>query len=193
MGSIATKRGDGGETGLAGGIRVSKASLRVDTYGIIDELISALGLARSLCEDVDLRERTKKIQRELFQIGSSLATPPESRKPQVAVTPEMVDGLTNQVYEIEGTEGLLSDWSVSGEHVAAAAYDLARTVCRRAERNVVRFTESGEALNPNIVPYLNRLSDLLWLFGRKLELQAGVNGSLREANGKDGPRWSRAW
>jgi len=193
MGSIATKRGDGGETGLAGGIRVSKASLRVDTYGIIDELISALGLARSLCEDVDLRERTKKIQRELFQIGSSLATPPESRKPQVAVTPEMVDGLTNQVYEIEGTEGLLSDWSVSGEHVAAAAYDLARTVCRRAERNVVRFTESGEALNPNIVPYLNRLSDLLWLFGRKLELQASVNGSLREANGKDGPRWSRAW
>lgn len=193
MGSIATKRGDGGETGLAGGIRVSKASLRVDTYGTIDELISALGLARSLCEDVDLRERTKKIQRELFQIGSSLATPPESRKLQVAVTPEMVDGLTNQVYEIESTEGLLSDWSVSGEHVAAAAYDLARTVCRRAERNVVRFTESGEALNPNIVPYLNRLSDLLWLFGRKLELQAGVNGSLREANGKGGPRWSRAW
>jgi cob(I)alamin adenosyltransferase len=191
--SISTMRGDGGQTGLAGGIRVSKASLRVETYGTVDELNSALGLARSMCEDEDLRARTKSIQRELFRIGSGLATPPESSKPQVPVTVEMVDALTAQVHEIEAVEGLLSDWSLPGEHVAGAAYDVARSVCRRAERAVVRLIESGAAVEPNILAYLNRLSDLLWLFGRKLELDAGVNGSLREINGKPGPRWSRAW
>ena len=191
--SIATKRGDGGETGLAGGIRVSKSSLRVETYGTVDELISTLGFARSICDDAEMRERTKLIQRELFRIGSGLATPPESKKPQVPVPEEMVDRLTEQVHEIESMEGLLADWSVSGEHAAAAVYDMARTICRRAERHVVRLIESGEAVEPNILKYLNRLSDLLWLFGRKLELAAGVSGSLREATGKEGPRWSRAW
>ncbi len=75
-------RGDGGQTGLAGGIRVSKSSLRVETYGTVDELISSLGFARSICDDAALREKTKLIQRELFRIGSGLATPPESKKPQ---------------------------------------------------------------------------------------------------------------
>ena len=191
--SIATKRGDGGETGLAGGIRVSKSSLRVETYGTVDELISTMGFARSICEDAEMRERTKLIQRELFRIGSGLATPPESKKPQVPVPEEMVDRLTAQVYEIEAIEGLLADWSVSGEHTAAAAYDMARTICRRAERCLVRLIEAGEVVEPNILKYLNRLSDLLWLYGRKLELEAGVSGSLREATGREGPRWSRAW
>ena len=191
--SIATKRGDGGETGLAGGIRVSKSSLRVETYGTVDELNSALGLARSMCDDADLRERTKRIQRELFRIGSALATPPQSSKPQVPVLLESVEELTGQVHELEATEGLLSDWSLPGETVAGAAYDLARTVCRRAERCVVRLIESGEAVEPNILAYLNRLSDLLWLFARKVELGAGASTSLREINGKSGPRWSRAW
>lgn len=191
--SIATKRGDGGETSLAGGIRVSKASLRVEAYGTVDELNSALGLARSVCEDEDIRERTKLIQRELFRIGSGLATPLESRKPQIPVEDEAVESLTRQVHEIEATEGLLADWSLPGEHTAAAAYDLARTICRRAERHAVRLMESGEPVAPNFLAYLNRLSDLLWLFGRKLELNAGVSGGLRAMNAKDGPRWSRAW
>jgi cob(I)alamin adenosyltransferase len=191
--SIATKRGDGGETGLAGGIRVSKSSLRVETYGTVDELNSALGLARSMCDDADLRERTKRIQRELFRIGSALATPPQSSKPQVPVLLESVEELTAQVHELEATEGLLSDWSLPGETVAGAAYDLARTVCRRAERCVVRLIEAGEAVEPNILAYLNRLSDLLWLFARKVEVGAGASTSLREINGKSGPRWSRAW
>lgn len=191
--SIATKRGDGGQTGLAGGIRVSKSSLRVEAYGTIDELNSALGLARSMCKDQDLRERTKLIQRDLFQISSGLAPPPESRKPQIPVPAEMVEGLTRQVHEIEAIEGLLSDWSLPGEHTLAAAYDVARTICRRAECNVVRLMEAGEHFEPNILAYLNRLSDLLWLFGRKIELAAGVSGGLRAMNGKDGPRWSRAW
>jgi cob(I)alamin adenosyltransferase len=191
--SIATKRGDGGQTGLAGGIRVSKSSLRVEAYGTVDELNSVLGLARSHCENEDLRNRTKLIQRDLFQIGSSLATPPESPKAQVPVTGEMVEVLTRQVHEIEATEGLLSDWSLPGEHPAGAEYDLARTVCRRAERCVVRLMESGEAIDPNVLAYLNRLSDLLWLFARKIEVDAGITNSLRGMNVKPGPKWSRAW
>ena len=70
---------------------------------------------------------------------------------------------------------------------------LCRTVARRAERAVVRLSESGEAVEPNVIAYLNRLSDLLWLFGRKIELSTGANASLREMNQKSGPKWSRAW
>jgi len=191
--SIATTRGDGGQTGLAGGIRVSKSSPRVEAYGTVDELNSALGLARSICDDADLRERTELIQRELFRLGSALATPPESRKGQPPVTAEMVEALTRQVHEIEATEGLLSDWSLPGGHKAGAAYDLARAICRRAERCIVRLAEAGETFEPNILVYMNRLSDLLWLFGRKLEVDAGVGSSLRKLNDKEGPRWSRAW
>jgi len=193
MSSIATKKGDSGETSLIGGRRVSKSSLRVDAYGTVDELNSAMGFARSICEDADLRERTKAIQRELFQVGSALATPAENRKGVPPLNSAMTDALTTQVHELEALEGMLSDWSIPGEHAAAAAYDVARTVCRRAERCVVRLIETGEVMDANVLPYLNRLSDLLWLFGRKLEHDAGASGSLRDANRKGGPRWSRAW
>lgn len=191
--SIATTRGDGGQTGLAGGIRVSKSSLRVEAYGNVDELNSALGFARSICEEPGLKELTLSIQRELFQIGSALATPPESAKPQVPVTQEMVDRLTSEVHRIESLEGILSDWSLPGESTQAAAFDIARTVCRRAERGVVRLIEAGEQTVPAVLPYLNRLSDLLWLIGRQIEKDAGVSGSLRTMTGKEGNRWSRAW
>lgn len=191
--SIATKRGDTGQTSLAGGTRVSKASLRVESYGTIDELNSALGFARSICGDDDLKKRVKQIQLELFRVGSSLATPSESRKGQVPVTDEMVDALTAQVHELETTEGLLSDWSLPGEEPDGAAFDVARTICRRAERNVVRLHEAGEAFQPAILAYLNRLSDLLWLFARKAEMTSSGKSSIRELNGTKGPRWSRAW
>jgi cob(I)alamin adenosyltransferase len=193
MGSIATTRGDGGETGLAGGIRVSKGSARVDAYGGVDELNASLGFARSICDDPGIAEFTRGIQAELFKIGSSLATPPRSPKPQVVVAAEAAERLTAEVHRLEAIEGMLSDWSLPGDHRAAAAFNLARTVCRRAERGVVRLHESGEAMQPGILAYLNRLSDLLWLFARKLELDAGVNSSLRAQTGKDGNRWSRAW
>jgi cob(I)alamin adenosyltransferase len=193
MGSIATTRGDAGQTSLAGGIRVSKSSLRVDAYGGTDELNAALGFARSICDDAASRELTQGIQRELFKIGSALATPPESSKPAVIIEPELVDRLTDDVHGLESIEGMLSDWSVPGDHVAAAAFNVARTVCRRAERGVVRLAESGEPVQPVIVAYLNRLSDLLWLVARKLEHDAGINSSLRAQTGRDGNRWSRAW
>ena len=192
MSSIATKSGDGGQTGLAGGIRVSKASLRVDTYGNVDELNSALGFARSICDDEELCASTLRIQRELFKVGSSLATPPTSAKPAVVIEASLTEALTSEVHALEAMEGMISDWSVPGATPAGAAYDMARTICRRAERGVVRLQESGEAFQPEILPYLNRLSDLLWLFGRKLDKGMG-EPSLREMNGKSGPRWSRAW
>ena len=193
MASISTMRGDAGETSLAGGVRVSKASARVETYGTVDELNSSLGFARSICEDADIAALTKTIQRDLFTIGSSLATPPESPKPQVVIEPALVDRLTAEVHRFEAIEGMLGDWSIAGEHTAAAAYDVARTVCRRAERALVALQEAGAIVQPAILAYLNRLSDLLWLFGRKLEHDAGVSGSLRAITGKAGNRFSRAW
>jgi cob(I)alamin adenosyltransferase len=193
MTSIATKKGDGGQTSLTGGLRVSKSSIRVEAYGTLDELNSVMGFARSICEDANLRDRTKTIKRELFRVGSALATPAQNRKGEPPLNAAMVDALTNQVHELEAIDGMLSDWSIPGEHTAAAAYDVARTVCRRAERCVVRLMDAGEVVDPDVLPYINRLSDLLWLFGRKLELDAGVSGSLRTANEKSGPRWSRAW
>jgi cob(I)alamin adenosyltransferase len=191
--SISTTTGDRGQTGLAGGIRVSKASPRVEAYGSVDELNSTLGFARSICDDREICELAKRIQQELFTVGSSLATPPESPKPQVPIAIEMVDAITAAVHRFEAVDGVLSDWSLPGELTVAAAFDQARTICRRAERCVVRLVESGDVIQPSILPYLNRLSDLLWIIGRKLERDAGVSGSLREATGRTGNRFSRAW
>jgi cob(I)alamin adenosyltransferase len=191
--SIATMKGDGGQTSLAGGVRVSKSSIRVGAYGTTDELNSSIGFARSICEDAEMAAFAKRIQQELFTIGSALATPPTSPKPQPVIDPAFVDRLTAEVHRIEAIEGMLADWSIPGEHTAAAAFDVARTICRRAEREVVRLIESGEPVPALVLPYVNRLSDLLWLFGRKLEHDAGVNASLREQTGKTGNRFSRAW
>ena len=188
--SISTTRGDGGQTGLAGGIRVSKADPRVETYGTIDELISQLGFARAICRNQAIHDLTKSIQRELFQVGSAIATPAESPKPQPIITDEMVNRLTDEVHRMEATEGLLSDWSLPGADATSAAYDVARTICRRAERLAVRLGNDGVVLQPNVLRYLNRLSDLLWLFGRLIETELGVDSKLREGSG---PRWSRAW
>lgn len=188
--SIATRRGDGGETSLVGNVRVSKGALRVEACGTIDELISAMGFARSICEDIGVCEQTKALQRELFAVGSALATATAGDS-SPHVTPAMVDRLTGEVHRIEAMEGILGDWSIPGEHAPAAAYDMARTICRRAERVVIRLAASEPVAAP-VIAYLNRLSDLLWLFGRLLEARAGVDSALRRAGDPKG-RWSRAW
>jgi cob(I)alamin adenosyltransferase len=190
--SIATKRGDGGQTSLPGGVRVSKGDPRVECYGTIDELISQMGLARALAGHAELNEQTRKIQRELFKVGSAIGTAPGSRKPGPEITAEMVQALEDEVHRIEAIPGMLNDWSVPGELAGSAAFDVARTVCRRAERLAVQLHESGELGNPHILAYLNRLSDLLWLFGRMLELEAGADAALRPKD-QPGARWSRAW
>lgn len=190
--SIATKRGDTGQTGLVGGTCVSKADIRVEAYGTVDELGAQTGFARSICDDEEIRDLTKSIQRELFLVSGSVANPRAMEKETPDVTSEMVERLTEEVHRVEKMEGILSDWSLPGEHTAAAAFDVARTVCRHAERCVVRLAEDGEEVSAETIAYLNRLSDLLWIFGRLLELRAGVDTSLRDQEHR-GPRWSRAW
>lgn len=190
--SIATMLGDSGQTSLAGGVRVSKSDMRVETYGTVDELNTVLGFARSICQNAEIKTWTEEIQRTLFRVGASLATPPENKKQAPFIGVEDVERLTGLVHNIEATEGLVSDWSLPGAHPEAAAYEMARTTCRRAERTVVRFIESGGPVEPNVLAYLNRLSDLIWLFGRLLEVEAGVDSRLRDEK-HPGGRWSRAW
>ncbi len=190
--SIATTTGDKGKTVLIGGERVSKADLRVESYGTIDELGAAMGFARSISGDDEVNELTKSIQRELFMVAGSVANPHYEDVPKPYVTPEMIERLTAEVHRVEKIEGILSDWSLPGDVASAAAFDIARTVCRRGERCVVRLRESGEAVDAQVVTYLNRLSDLLWLFGRLLEMKAGVNSRLRDDE-HTGNKWSRAW
>src|ERR1700691_5869313 len=146
--SIATKHGDAGQTGLAGGIRISKADVRVEAYGTVDELNTVLGFARSICHNQEIAGWTEQIQKTLFRLGSALATPPESPKPQPQITAEDVEFLTQLVYQIEATEGILADWSLPGAHPESAAYEMARTGCRRAERAAVRLQESGAEIQP---------------------------------------------
>ena len=190
--SIATKRGDGGQTELAGGIRVSKADLRVEAYGTVDELNSTLGFARSICKNTEICSAVHDIQKTLFRVGSALATAPAGKKTAPSLTAEDVDQLTEMVHVIEAKEGILSDWSLPGAHAESAAFEVARTVCRRAERCVVRLMESGAVVHPQTLPYINRLSDLIWLFGRQIELECGVDSRLRDDQ-HGGARWSRAW
>lgn len=190
--SIATKTGDQGKTALPGGARVSKANPRVECYGTIDELISFLGLARSLANDTEVNEWTRGIQRELFKVGSAIGTAPDARKPAPEITAEMIAALDAEVARIEAMPGILNDWSVPGELPGAAAFDVARTVCRRAERLAVALHEASELPDGRVLVYLNRLSDVLWLVSRVLELRAGADASLRPKD-QPGSRWSRAW
>jgi cob(I)alamin adenosyltransferase len=190
--SIATELGDRGETALVGGERVSTADLRVEAYGSVDELNSFLGFARSLCSDVEIAAWTETIQRTLFRVGGALSTPPTERGSPAAVLPKDVAFLTERVHRIEAMEGILADWSLPGAHRESAAFEICRTVCRRVERHAVRLGEAGQIVAPEVLAYLNRLSDLLWLFGRRIELQAGVDARLRKGD-EDAPGWSRAW
>ncbi|MEZ5670895.1 MAG: cob(I)yrinic acid a,c-diamide adenosyltransferase [Thiotrichaceae bacterium] len=191
MASIATTRGDAGQTTLAGGEAVSKSDLRVEACGTVDELNAHIGLARAWCVEGEIANTLKLLQRELFIVAGELATPKHLQKHASRITQDTVDNLTAQIQHIEKIEGILLDWAIAGEHPAAAALDVARTVCRRAERTAVKLHES-EALNPHLLAYLNRLSDLLWLFGRWVELLAGADARLRGAEHRP-TSWSKAW
>lgn len=190
--SIATKRGDGGQTSLVGGARVSKADLRVEAYGTLDELNAVLGFARSVCKNVEITSWTCEIQKSLFRVGSALATLDQTQKDANTISGEDVDHLTELVHLLEAKEGILSDWSLPGAYMEASAFEMARTVCRRAERSIVRLAENGAPTPSGVLAYINRLSDLLWLFGRVLELESGIDSRLRDEQHK-GARWSKAW
>jgi cob(I)alamin adenosyltransferase len=188
MSSIATKTGDAGHTSLIGGARVSKASIRVDAYGAVDEVIAAIGLARAISAHLEAGIIARDVQHELFAVAESLATANGSTPLDAALH----ERLTDLVHRIESTDGIVSDWAIPGDHAGGAAFDVARTTCRRAERIVIRLMESGEPVDPNVVIYLNRLADLLWLLGRLVERDAGVDSRLRQPT-QAGARWSKAW
>jgi cob(I)alamin adenosyltransferase len=190
--STSTRRGDGGDTSLPNGARVSKGELRVETAGSIDELNSAIGLARALCDDLAIAARIRAIQRELFPLGSSFSTLSGGRRAVPEISDDMVAQLDAFVDELEAEPGLIRDWTLPGDLRHAAAFDVARTICRRAERNAVRLMSSGVSVQKNALAYLNRLSDVLWLVARVLETRAGVDSRLRDA-AHPGPPWSRAW
>ncbi len=190
--SISTGRGDSGDTGLGGGGRVNKADARVEAYGAIDELNTVVGLARSQCNDAEINASVRKIQRELFVVGSAISTKAESNKPIPEVTEEMVHRLDALVARYEAEPKILRDWSIPGECAESAAFDVARAICRRAERAAVRYVTSGGVLQPAVLKYLNRLSDVLWLCARVVEARLGIDARLRD-DAYPGPPWSRAW
>jgi cob(I)alamin adenosyltransferase len=185
--SIATGRGDTGETGLAGGVRVSKADLPIEACGTIDELVSVLGFARSICPLENVRKLTGEVQRQLFAVAASLNHTEENDVPEAWVA-----ALTDEIHRIESMDGITLDWHLPGGDTSSAAYDVARTVCRRAERCCVRLAETNPGSDPNVLAYLNRLSDLLWLLSRLIESERDVDGRLRD-DPAGGPPWSRAW
>jgi len=187
---MATRTGDTGETSLIGNRRVSKADLRVEVCGCLDELISQMGFARSICEHPDTCALVEHLQRQLFLVAEEVA----SGDPVAPALVEAahVEALTQYVHDLEARPGMAGDWTLPGGHTGAAALDVARTTCRRAERALVRLRDAGETVGPHAVPFVNRLSDLLWLLGRVVEQAAGVDGRMRTPD-DPGPRWSRAW
>ncbi len=178
--SITTKTGDAGRTKLMYGAGVSKTDARIEACGAIDEYNAFLGLARSLCDDAELGDIIETLQRETFIIGAELATPADKlEKLKERVSVEMTAALESRAAEIEKLPNLLDDWSLPGATQFGAAIDVARVVARRAERCVVRLHEAGEVPNDEVLRYMNRLSDVLWLLGRRYEIERRVDSRLR--------------
>ena len=187
--SIATKQGDSGKTRLIYGETVSKADLQVEAYGTIDELNAFLGLARATCDDEWINRVLERLQRESFVMGAELATPVEQlHKLKTRVDAALIDQMDSEVKEIEAMPNILGDWALPGATQAGAALDVARVVCRRAERCAVRLSDAGCVPNSDVLRYLNRMSDLLWLLGRRYETTRDVDGALRPNH--DARKWS---
>jgi cob(I)alamin adenosyltransferase len=173
--SIATKTGDEGETSLMYGRRVPKTDGRVDAYGSVDELNSALGLARASAIDAFLGEQILAIQKELVIVMGELATAGEDLERYQKdgfqlTTASMTDRLTAVVDDLEKNRlGKFKGWATPGETMNSAALDLARTTCRRAERRVASLMAKDAKFNREILRYLNRLSDVCWLLARYAE------------------------
>ena len=174
--SIVTKTGDSGQTSLMYGRRVAKTDARVDAYGCVDELNAALGLARALSSIPFIAEQVLAVQKELITVMGELATALQDLERYVQdgfhlTTSAMVDRVGVVIAEMEKDASLYpKDWVIPGASPGAAALDLARTTCRRAERKAAALA----GLNPQILPYLNRLSDFCWLLARYAERQGGL-------------------
>ena len=174
--SIATKTGDGGTTGLMYGHRVPKNHPRVEACGALDELNAALGLARATATEKFVSENIFWIQKSLVDVMGEVGVLTEDL-PRYAkggfklVTPELTAKLDALVKEMEAQNVSFTHWATPGATHHSAALDVARTTCRRAERRVFDLQAVGDLPNTEILIFLNRLSDLLWLFARWVETQ----------------------
>jgi cob(I)alamin adenosyltransferase len=173
---IYTKTGDKGETGLFGGDRVSKSSIRIEAYGTIDELNSFIGLAVNEVRNNEIKEVLEEIQNELFTLGSDLATPDneKTRKLEIQrVYAHMYVNLESEIDRFEERIDELKNFILPGGTKGASLLHICRTICRRAER-LVTALKSTEQINENILIYLNRLSDLLFVLARNENTFSGV-------------------
>jgi cob(I)alamin adenosyltransferase len=172
---IYTRTGDAGETSLFDNTRVSKADARVDAYGEVDELNACLGAARAVSSDTDLSAALEQIQKELFAIGARLADPSAriaARVAKAAVTDADVARLERTIDDLEAGLPALRRFILPGGTPQGAWLHLARTVCRRAERRVIGL--GAGAVDPVVITYLNRLSDLLFVMARAANHRARV-------------------
>ncbi len=175
---IYTKTGDGGETGLFGGGRVPKDDRRVAAYGEVDELNAALGLALALEPRAFARDLLELVQRDLFTIGAELASPDPAKLVKALPGPRLgdarVEALEDAIDRAEATLAPLKSFILPGGSSKAAALQLGRAVCRRAERAVVTLSREA-AVSPAILKYVNRLSDLLFVLARAANAAAGLS------------------
>lgn len=172
---IYTRTGDRGETGLFDGRRVSKADLRVEAYGAVDEAGAAIGVALAAGVDPELAAMLEQIQRDLFAVGGTLADPSHrvaNRVRKMSVGQAEVDRLEEWIDRLESSLPPLGHFILPGGSAAGAALHLARTVCRRAERRVVSLGPGGA--DPVLLAYVNRLSDFLFVASRAVNHRAGV-------------------
>lgn len=168
---VYTRTGDGGQTSLVGGARVSKSNLRVDAYGEVDELNSTIGLARARLNDSEIDEVLSLIQNDLFTLGADLASPSGIEVPRIdkSFIKTLEDFSDKFLKQLEP----LKEFILPGGGEAGATLHIARTVARRAERRTVALSEVEE-LNDQTIVYLNRLSDLLFILARLVNHRAGV-------------------
>ena len=167
---IYTKYGDQGETSLLYGGRVSKNNPHSEAYGITDEAVSAMGLARAMSEDTRVKDTLRDLQRDLFTIAAELATDPEKyelfQQHFQPVTPEMVESLERTIDALEEDVEMPTVFILPGGSPASSAIDMARCIIRTAERRVVALKEESLLTNDHIMSYLNRLGDLLFVLAR---------------------------
>ena len=178
--SIATRTGDSGTTGLMYNRRVSKCHPRVEAYGSVDELNAAIGVVRAQAREAFLSTNLLAIQKDLVVLMGELATGVEDLDRYVndgfhRVTPDLTEKLDVLVREIEAQQVSFKGWATPGGTPLSAALDVARTTARRAERRVVALHEAGQLDNAEIIIFLNRLSDLLWLMARWVETHADAS------------------
>jgi cob(I)alamin adenosyltransferase len=174
--AVATGKGDDGTTGLLFGGRIAKDDLRTEAYGAVDEGVAALGVARLAAHEAGLTEIEDlllRCQRELFVVGAELATNPSAvdrlQDGVTRVSEAMLDALEAELARWESEVEMPREFVVPGESATSAALEVARTVVRRAERRIVAFQRSVETPGGWVVPYINRLADLLWVLARAAE------------------------